>query len=412
MQLTFQIPETIKHVSLGVNDDIELSRAMQTMIQIQQTRVRKGIPAQVETNIEEAPLASINPASLLNEVTGAFQDDNVVTSKHEVGNILETQNTNVAIMAVPHNINASSQGQNVALQSTSTLISIKMATETCCDQKETRELRNVQEPSESADHDALQWLQKNAHEDGKNVTRSTKILALAYSYNPNAVSEIEYATEEVESTYSEDWIEETPEVASPPNPPCSQERDKIALRHHNLESEWIAEPVRKSYQTCSIHGPVDLIKNAMVIHPPKRCLLRPLKESTHHHHQHRMQQAGDLSNIATMMGKHGYTKIRPFHRQLNGPKVATIEHPRLTYPPLLSPEEKVLETYKVLGDGKQRHLNEFDANMGFVKKPSELNPAKSRFNKIKDQDLHKMVDDIMILKSEEASLLNDVLRSV
>ena len=65
---------------------------------------------------------------------------------------------------------------------------------------------------------------------------------------------------------------------------------------------------------------------------------------------------------------------------------------------IMSKEEQIFESYKALGYAKKahHHLNEYDSN-SFVSNRRRNIPMKSRSMKVKDQELHKMIDDIMLL---------------
>lgn len=358
--------------TLCTKEPFELSKAMKTMIQIQQNRFKNRI-SERSLNKNDTNYDSIIEEILNQELDK--KDEICMDSKMS----MKSNDTIMPTMATL------SHSSNLKLEKKSS----KMATLLVKDCM--RKKQNVDgSPHLCGDDNILQWLHTNLQ--NKSFIKSKGPEDEKQDNCDDTLNCFHQKSNDVESMTTNSIINEHlnyhPSTGKTLNS-CSGSSSITSYSGHYYDILQCKQ--RLKHEKCDIHG-IDL--KMICAYPTKKLSIAQNKIK-----KDIIQRYGacDIYNKEKpkKIKKLAITKVKPSFQQ--SARIAKV----------MSKEEQVFESYKALGFARKahNHLNEFDADLFNSNRQRNI-PLKARGMKIKNPELHKMIDDIMLLNFESGSTKN------
>lgn len=355
--------------SISNDEPFELSKAMKTMIKIQKNRFRTTIDENSSNN-DDKIYNSIIKEILDKEVYK--MDEVYIDPKIDVELPNKLDDTIMPTMA---SLSCSSK---LKFESNSTKTMATLFVDHAKKQD-----KNDAKSTMFGDDNILQWLKKNLQDKTTNQFEESKNVKCKNYDDMNVSSCFQQKpnNDDIVSKTTDSTIDEPincdDSCGSSNTTPCSNHYYGI------LQCKQ-----RQKHEKCDIHG-IDL--KMVCAHPKHKLTSNKMKKDI-------MQGYGISDTI-----KAKSIKINKLTHAKQ--KLLSQQNTRITKS--MSNEERVFEKYKTLAYAKKAHdhLNEFDSDLLFSNKQRNI-LAKCHATKVKDKELYKMIDDIMLLDHGNGSKTN------
>ena len=352
-------------------EPFELSKAMKTMIQIQQNRFKSTIddkPINKDNSNYNSTIEEILSRQC-NKKDESYRDSNIDADM--------LMNSHGTIMPTMATLSYSTKLENSRkkYKTMATLLG-----EDCVEKEHDIDVNA--EATICGDDNISQWLNNNLK--NKTKTKSKRLNNNKHGCCNDIVtldSLHQKSNDDIMSTTSDSIIDESSGCHTPiektTNSSCRTNSITSSKEHYY---DILQCKQRLKHEKCDIHG-VDL---KMVCPYPTNKFSNQNRIK-----QEIIQRYGACNTFA----KDKSLK----NKKLTNSKSKPICQQSARIAKVMSKEEQVFQNYKALGHAKraQNHLNEYDSDMFFSKEQRNI-PMKFRRVKVKDQELHKMIDDIMI----------------
>jgi hypothetical protein len=361
-------------------DSFELSRAMKAMIQIQQNRFK--------TTIDEKSLNNNNANyySTIEEILNrqySKKDEVCMNSKIDAKMSIKSNETIMPTMATL------SHSSNLEDSEKKSMTIATLLVEGHSEKKPNIDV-NVQTTT-CGDDNTLQWLNNNFKNKPK--IQSKKLNNDKHD-GCNDISTLDCFHQKLDndvvsittnSVLDEPFNWHVPTEKTSDSSCCSGSITSSSEHYYDI----FQCKQRQKHEKCEIHG---THLNMVYAYPRNKSSIQNRIRKDVIQHYGAYNTTGNVNEKSIRIKKIANSKPHLFHQQSG--RIAKI----------MTKEEQVFENYKALGHAKKahNHLNEYDSNLFFPNRKKNIK-IQSYNLKVRDQELHKMIDDIMLLNHRNGS---------